>query len=318
MSAGGNKKVVIAALAGNLGIAIAKFVAAFFSGSAAMLAEGVHSLADTGNQALLLLGLKLAKRPADRKHQFGRGSELYFWPFIVAVMLFTIGAVASFYEGGHRLLNRGEHHHHAVGWAYAVLIVSIVLEAASFRVAYREFKTVARGRRMMQVVRETRDPLVVTVLLEDTAALIGLLIALVGVGLTHVTGNTLWDGVATLSIGFVLAGVACILSYETHSLLIGESVPEDEEEKVKAIVKAFPPVRALIEIMTMHLGPEDVILAMKVAFDPTLTVEAIEVKINELEAQIREKLPKMTKIFIEPDSGVVPSAASPGAAGEAA
>jgi len=316
MSAGGSKKVVIAALAGNLGIAIAKFVAAFFSGSAAMLAEGVHSLADTGNQALLLLGLKLAKRPASRKHQFGRGSELYFWPFIVAVMLFTIGAVASFYEGAHRLMNRGEDHRHDVTWAYVVLFVSIALEAFSFRVAYKEFKTVARGRSIMQVVRETRDPLVVTVLLEDTAAMIGLLLALVGVGLSHFTGNPIWDGVATLSIGVVLAGVACILSYETHSLLIGESVPPDEEENVKAIVQASPDVRGLVEVLTMHVGPEDVILAMKVAFDPSLSVQQIEGKINELEAQIRAKLPKMTKIFIEPDSGV--AAATPGTAGEAA
>lgn len=316
MSAGGSKKVVIAALAGNLGIAIAKFVAAFFSGSAAMLAEGVHSLADTGNQALLLLGLKLAVKPADRKHQFGRGSELYFWPFIVAVMLFTIGAVASFYEGGHRLLNHAEEHHHDVTWAYVVLFVSIALETFSFRVAYKEFKTVSRGRRIMQVVRETRDPLVVTVLLEDTAALIGLLLALAGVSLSHYTGDPLWDGVATLSIGFVLAGVACILSYETHSLLIGESVTHEDEERVRGIVSASPDVRSLVEVLTMHVGPEDVILAMKVAFDPALSVQAIEGKINELEAQIRAKLPRMTKIFIEPDSGQ-PTEGT-GTAGEAA
>lgn len=303
MSAAGSKKVVIAALAGNLGIAVAKFVAAFFSGSVAMLAEGIHSVADTGNQALLLLGLKLAAKPADRKHQFGRGSELYFWPFIVAVMLFTIGAVASFYEGMHRLLNREHDQHHAVVWAYGVLFVSILLESLSFRVAYKEFKTASRGRPIMQVVRDTRDPLVVTVLLEDTAALIGLLLALAGVGLTHLTHNPMWDGIATLSIGVVLAGVACILSYETHSLLIGESATSEDEDQVKAIVTASPDVRALVEVMTMHIGPQDIILAMKVAFDPALSVQVIEGKINELELQIRAKLPQMTKIFIEPDSG---------------
>jgi cation diffusion facilitator family transporter len=304
MSAGGSKKVVIAALAGNLGIAIAKFIAAFFSGSAAMLAEGVHSVADSGNQALLLLGLNLAKKPADQKHQFGRGSELYFWPFIVAVVLFTIGAVASFYEGVHRLLHSGEGHGD-VRWAYGVLFVSITLELYSFRVAYKEFKVVAGGRSIMQVVRETRDPLVPTVLLEDTAALIGLLLALAGVSLAHLTHNPIWDGVATLCIGVVLAVVAILLSYETYSLLIGESVPVDEEEKVRAIVTARPEVRSLVEVMTRHIGPQDVILAMKLGFDPTLTVPELEVKINELEAEIRAKLPQMTKIFIEPDSGPV-------------
>lgn len=317
MSAAGSKKVVIAALAGNLGIAIAKFVAAFFSGSVAMLAEGVHSLADTGNQALLLLGLKLSVKPADQKHQFGRGSELYFWPFIVAVMLFTIGAVTAIYEGVHRLLDRDDQQHHAVVWAYGVLFVSIILESASFRVAFREFKSAARGRSLMKVVRDTRDPLVVTVLLEDTAALIGLFFALCGVALAHLTGNPMWDGIATLSIGFVLAAVACLLSYETHSLLIGESATREDEAQVRAIVEASPDVRNLVEVLTMHLGPQDVILALKVGFDPALTVGTIEGKINELEGQIRAKLPQMTKIFIEPDSGT-PAAETGAATGDAA
>ena len=315
MSAGGNKKVVIAALAGNLGIAIAKFVAAFLSGSVAMLAEGVHSVADTGNQALLLLGIKLAQRPATRRHPFGRAGELYFWPFIVAVMLFTVGAVASIYEGMHSLLNPGDGGHHGVVWAYAVLAVSIVLESASFRVAYREFKQTARGRSFMQVMRDTRDPVVVTVLAEDAAALTGLLLALIGVSATHLTGNPLWDAVATLSIGVLLAGVAVVLSYETHSLLIGESAPSEDEDEVRAIVAESPDVRGMVEILTMHIGPQDVILALKLAFDPTLSVAVVEVKINELERQIRATLPQMTKIFIEPDSeGIEPSPS----AGEAA
>lgn len=302
MSASGNKKVVIAALLGNLGIAAAKFVAAFLSGSAAMLAEGVHSVADTGNQALLLLGISLSKRPASRRHPFGRSSELYFWPFIVAVMLFTIGAVASFYEGMHRLFSDEPASHDGVVWAYGVLFVSIVLEALSFRVAYREFKQTARGRSILRVIRDTRDPLVVTVLAEDSAALIGLTLALIGVTATHLTGNPLWDAVATLSIGVVLAAVACVLSYETHSLLIGESAPSEDEASVRAIVSATPHIRGIGEVLTMHIGPQDVILALKVAFDPDLSVQVVEEKINELERSIRATLPQMTKIFIEPDS----------------
>ena len=172
----------------------------------------------------------------------------------------------------------------------------------------------SRGRSFLQVIRDTRDPVVVTVLAEDAAALTGLMLALIGVSASHLTRNPLWDAVATLSIGVLLAGVACILSYETHSLLIGESAPSEDEDEVRAIVAQSPDVRGMVEILTMHIGPQDVILALKLAFDPVLSVQVVEEKINELERQIRAKLPQMTKIFIEPDSeGIAPARSGPAA-----
>lgn len=304
MSASGNKKVVVAALLGNLGIAAAKFLAAALTGSVAVLAEGVHSVADTGNQALLLLGMRLAKRPATKKHPFGRAGELYFWPFIVAVMLFTVGAVAALYEGSHRLLHLGEAAHsvHGAIWNYAVLGVSIVLESLSFWVAYREFRKMARGRSVMRVIRDARDPTVVVVLLEDSAALAGLVLALVGVMLTAVTRSPVWDGAASLAIGGILAVVACILAYETHSLIIGESATPDDEVRAREIIGKFEWVEGITELLTMHIGPQDVILAVKVAFPKDMDIERVEGAINEIEREVRAQLPHMTKIFVEPDS----------------
>jgi len=301
----GSKRVVYAALAGNAGIALAKFVAAFVTGSPSTLSEAVHSVADTGNQALLLVGLSLSRRPASIKHPFGRSRESYFWPLIVAVMLFVVGGVVAFYEGSHTLRHLGREnraHHGSAAWSLGVLLFSFALEAYSFSVAYREFKKTSRGQRWLRVIRESRDPTIPTVLLEDSAALLGLVLALLGVGLSAWTGTRLFDALGSLLIGTVLCGVAGLLAYETHGLLIGEGITEADRRGVVEILNAADEVIEVREILSMHHGPEDVILALKLAFKRGMPVDRIEATIDELEARIRARLPHMTKIFIEPDS----------------
>ncbi len=303
--AGGSRKVVFAALIGNAGIAVAKFVAAFFTGSPSTLSEAVHSVADTGNQALLLLGMKLSVKPPTARHPFGRSREAYFWPLIVAVMLFVVGGVVAFYEGGHTIAHlaaENRAHHGSAAWSIGVLIFSLLLESYSFSVAYREFKKIAAGRGWLEVIREARDPTVPTVLMEDTAALVGLVLALVGVCLSSWTGTQLFDALASLAIGAVLCGVAVLLALETHSLLIGESVTDEDRNAVIAVLNAAEDVTEVREILSMHHGPEDVILALKLAFRRGMPVDQIEATIDRLEARIRERLPHMTKIFIEPDA----------------
>ncbi|HWL86109.1 MAG TPA: cation diffusion facilitator family transporter [Polyangiaceae bacterium] len=322
MSSADSKKVVIAALAGNLAITVCKFGAAIFSGSTATLAEAVHSLADSGNQMLLLVGLRLAAKPADDRYQFGRAAERYFWAFVVALMLFSIGGAFAIYEGLKHLLHASSAEAHDVEtlsfpffrWRgsavtfdasylnYAVLGASVIFEALSFRVAFREFRVMSQGKPWTKMLLEAKDPTIPLVLAEDTAALIGLSVALTAVILSHVTGQKWWDPVGSLIIGALLTAVAITLARVTHGLLIGQAASPEDRAKVLRIVGSSPGVDRVTQMLTMHLGPDVIILALKIAFRPDMRVAEIESATNELEARLRAEMPDMRKIFVEPDS----------------
>lgn len=305
---GGGTRVVVAALAVNIAIAAFKFVAAAMSRSSAMLAEACHSTADTANQIFLLIGLRRSTRAPDRAHPFGYGLETYFWAFIVALCIFSVGGFFSIHEGVEKILHR-----HDPGnaikdatWAYAVLGISIVLESYSFSVALREFRHVSAGRGVRRTLRETRDPTVLTVLFEDLAALFGLMVALAGVIVTRASGNVVWDGAASIVVGLALVGVAWVLGRDTMSLLIGESVTEADEARIREIVCAHRDVVELVHLRTMHMGPEEVIAAIKVRFLGNLDTRTLELRINEIEAALRAALPRLRRIYIEPGFNEAP------------
>jgi len=302
MSGGADsKKVVIAALAGNLAIATCKFGAAFFSGSTATLAEAVHSLADTGNQGLLLVGMRLASRPADERYPFGRSGEKFFWPFVVALMLFSVGGAFAIWDGIEHILHPPTQHG-SRWWSYGVLGVSIGMELMSFKVAYGEFKVLARGRPLMVAVREARDPTIPLVLAEDTTALIGLTIALIAVLASHLTGLDFLDPVGSVMIGLLLAVVAALLGKITHGLLVGASADPEEEGQALEITESVEGVDKVTQLLTFHVGPDVVILSMKIGFRTAMPVEDVEETINEIERRIRAKMATMRKIFIEVDA----------------
>jgi cation diffusion facilitator family transporter len=302
MSVPDTRKVVVAALAGNVAIAVCKFAAAYLSRSTSTLAEAVHSLADTGNQALLLVGMRLAARPADERFPFGRASERYFWPFVVALMLFSVGGAFAIFEGVHKLVESDPAPSHGLIWSYGVLGVSLLFESLSFRVAWGEFRKVARGRPLGKVIFGTRDPTIPLVLAEDLTAIIGLALALAAITLTHLTGLNLFDSIGSILIGALLAGVALIIARITHGLLIGEGAAPEEQARALVLTESVPGVRAVTQLLTMHLGPDVIILAMKVAFREGLDVAAIEELTNQIEARVRKELPQMRKIFVEVDS----------------
>lgn len=304
MSAGAGadtKKVVIAALAGNMAIAACKFGAAFLSGSTATLAEAVHSLADTGNQGLLLVGIRLAAQPPDPRFPFGRSGEKYFWPFVVALMLFSVGGAFAVYDGVTHIL-RPATEHGSRWWSYGVLGVSLTFEAMSFRVAWGEFKILARGRHWLTAVREARDPTIPLVLAEDTTALVGLAIAFFAVLASDLTGQGVWDPVGSVCIGVLLAVVAVALARLTHALLIGASADPEEEGQALELTEGTPGVEAVTQLLTFHVGPDVAILSMKVAFKKEMVAFEIEETINEIEHRIRAEMTIMRKIFIEVDS----------------
>jgi cation diffusion facilitator family transporter len=311
----GSRRVVIAALAGNLAITACKFAAAGLSGSTATLAEAVHSLSDSGNQALLLLGLRLAMRPPDARYPFGRASELYFWPFVVALLLFALGGAFGIYEGIAHLLSKPEPLHdfdhtflgvHVAFSAnmlnYVVLGASFIFESLSFRVAYREFRSMTGGAPILKAFIDARDPTVPLVLAEDTTALVGLAVALAAVALRAATGAAFWDALGSLVIGLLLGAAAAMLAYVTHGLLIGKSASPRDEGEALAITEATPGVLRVTQILSLHLGPEVVLLALKVAFAPLTTVEEVEDITNDIERRIRLAMPRMRKIFIEVDA----------------
>ena len=301
MSSANSRKVVLAALAGNVAIAACKFAAAILSHSTATLAEAVHSLADTGNQALLLVGMYLASRPASERFPFGRASERYFWPFVVAVMLLSVGGAFAIFDGVDTLLHPRAHDH-AFGWSYAVLGVSLAIEAMSFRVAIDEFKKLAAGQPLRRALLEARDPTIPLVLAEDATAMAGLLVALLAIGLNGLTGRDYWDPIGSVVIGALLCAVALILARITHGLLIGESATPENQERALRLTASVEGVDRVTQLLTLHLGPDVILLAMKIAFEPTLSVSQVEEVTNRIEAAIRAELPQMRKIFIEADS----------------
>ncbi len=297
MAAHGSKKVIYAALAGNALIAVTKFFAAAYTGSSAMLSEAIHSLVDTGNQGLLLHGLKRAARPADRAHPFGYGMELYFWTFVVAILIFAVGAGVSLYGGVVKVFNP-----HPVSSPYVnyiVLGVSMVFEAGAWWIAYKEFNTRRGSLGLLAAVRRSKDPAVFTVLFEDSAAMLGLLAAFAGIALGDALEIPELDGVASIVIGLILAVTAAFLAFESKALLIGEAAQPEVIKGVREILSKHPGILAINELLTMHLGPEDVLLNLSVDFDGALDSNAVEAAVSDLERGIKETYPEITRIFIE-------------------
>lgn len=300
------QKTVKAALLANAGIACAKLVAALLSGSAAMLAEAVHSVADTANQALLLFGMRRAGRRPTALHPFGTHGENYFWAFIVSLMLFFLGGVFAISEGVHKL----RHHQEHAGSLLVPLIVlgiSVALELTSFTVAAREFNKDRRGRRIREALFSGKDPVIPLVLLEDTGAVIGLVIALVAIATTAVTGRAAADALGSILIGVLLCGIGVLLGRDTHSLLLGEAIDATTRAEVVGIAQQASGVLSVSQVLSLHLGPQAVLLALKVRFEQTLELREVEQAINEIEAAVRAKLPMMRRIFIEPDSTYDPA-----------
>ncbi len=309
MSTAGGTRAIIAALLANLAIAVAKFVAFVFSGSSAMLAESVHSLADTGNQGLLLLGGRKSRRKADEQHPFGYGRERFVYAFVVSIILFSIGGVFSLYEGIEKI-----QHPHALEnpWIpIGVLVFAIVAESFSFRTAIKEANHVRGTQSMIAFIRHSKSPELPVVLLEDFAALIGLVLALSGVGLTILTGNPLFDALGTIAIGVLLVLVAIALGIETKSLLVGEGASPADASKIRDAINASPEVEALIHMKTLYLGPEELLVGAKVAFAKTKKLADVAASINTLEAAIRAAVPVARVIYIEPDVYVEPGAGHP-------
>jgi cation diffusion facilitator family transporter len=296
--ASGSYRVVCAALAANLAIAGFKLVVSIVTRSTAMMAEACHSAADTANQGFLLIGMWRGGRRPDAKHPFGYATEHYFWAFMVALCLFSVGAAFSIYAGARRLAHPEQAFEH-LGWAFAVLGVSFALELGSFRVALREFTTLRGGRTWVQTLRDARDPTVVAVLFEDAAALVGLVFATAGLALATWTGDARWDGAASIAVGLALGCVAYLLARECRDLLLGESVPPAARERLESIVRAQPGVLALLHARTMHLGPEEALAAIKVKFDDALSVREIEAAIDAMEKRLRQELPVLRRIYVE-------------------
>jgi cation diffusion facilitator family transporter len=293
-------KAVVAALAANLGIAIAKFAAFLVTGSASMLAESVHSVADTGNETLLLIGRGRSRRARTAEHPFGFGRERYFYAFVVAVMLFTVGAVFSIYDGIHKILSPG--HLDSPIVAYVVLALSMVLEGLSLRTGIREANAVRQqGHGWRQFVHLTKTPELPVVLLEDTAALLGLCFAFLGVLLSQVTGHEQWDGVGSVGVGLLLAGAAFIVGYETKSLLIGESATEEMSARIVAAIEGGPEKYRLIHLRTSHIGPESLLVAAKIGVAADLTAADLTAGIDAAEKRVRAAVPIAETIYLEPD-----------------
>jgi cation diffusion facilitator family transporter len=301
----GGKKVVLAALAANGGIASVKLVVAFISGSATMLAESVHSLADTANQALLLVGMTLAARTNPTRYPLGRESERYFWAFVVSLTLFLLGGVFAVFEGVHKLRAGHEGPPPSFVWPLVVLGVSLVLEGASFRVAFAEFQRERRGRPFFKALFGGKDPTIPVVLLEDAGAVVGLCVAVIALVVSMVTGSALPDGIGSIVIGVLLCSIGFALAYDTHGLLIGESASPELRAQALALAEATPGVEAVTQLLTMHLGPDAILLALKVRFRSGLGLAQVESVIDLLEERIRSAIPAMKRIFVEPDGDYV-------------
>lgn len=292
-------RAIVAAMVANAGIAVAKFVAFLVTGSASMLAESVHSVADTANQGLLILGSNKARRIADDQHQFGYGRERFFWAFVVAMVLFALGGAYSIFEGIEKV--RHPHRLDSLGWAIGVLILAIILEGFSFRTAVLESRKVKGDRTWWQFIRTSRSPELPVVLLEDAGALAGLVFALFGVGLAGLTGDEFWDGIGTLAIGSLLVIIAIVLSVEMKSLLIGEAAIESHVTALTSAVSLNRNVARLIDLRTQHIGPEELLVAGKVEFKNDLTNLQLSHAIDEVEAAIRSAVPLQMQIYLEPD-----------------
>ena len=309
MGTSGASKAIFAALFANLGIAITKFVAFLFSGSSSMLAESVHSLADTSNQALLLLGGRRSRKKATAEHPFGFGRERYVYAFVVSIILFSVGGVFALYEGVDKL-----QHPHELENAWLpilVLVIAIGLESFSLRTAIVESNHVRGKQGWVAFIRHSKAPELPVVLLEDFAALVGLVFALFGVGLTIITGDAMWDAIGTLAIGVLLVLVAIVLGIETKSLLVGEGATAADSDAIRDAINAHPKVEALIHMKTLYLGPDEMLVGAKVAFGKATKLADLATSINELESTIRAAVPLARVVYIEPDVYTTANPANP-------
>lgn len=299
MSTEGGTKAVIAALLSNIGIAISKFVAFFITGSSSMLSEAIHSVADSGNQLLLLLGGHRAKRKADPEHQFGFGRVRFVYGFIVSIVLFMVGGLFSVYEGIHKIQHPDELNDPAI--AIGVLLVAMLLEGLSFRTGMREANRTRGKRSLPRFVKDARQPELPVVLLEDFGALIGLTFALIGVGASVITGNGVWDGIGSTIIGLLLLVIAAFLATEMSSMLVGESAVSEDQERIRRALESTPDVDRVIHLKTIHVGPDDVLVAAKIAVDGADSAELIARAIDAAERRVRDEVPSATYIYLEPD-----------------
>ncbi len=297
---GSAKKTIYAAMAANFAIAITKFFAASVTGSSAMLSEGIHSVVDTGNELLLLLGIKLSKRPPDDSHPFGYGQELYFWTLIVSLFIFAIGGGMSIYEG----INHVRYPEPLTDpfWSYAVLGFAVVFEGYSWNVALQEFLATKQEDSFWDAIRASKDPTIFTILFEDTAALIGLFVAFIGVFSGHFLGNVYLDGVASIVIGIILCGVALLLAIESKGLLIGEGASAETVANIRKITNNDPAVDEVLKVLTLHFGPQEILLNLEIKFVKDLATEELAIAVERLEKSINNQHSEVKNIFIEAKS----------------
>jgi len=296
----GSKKVIYAALAGNLAIAVTKFAAAAFTGSSAMLSEGVHSLVDTGNGALLLYGMHRAARPPDRTHPLGHGRELYFWSFIVALLVFALGAGVSFYEGVIHIMAPEPVVNAKVN--YVVLGLSFLFEGSSWLVALKEFRQQKGGQGWFEAIHRSKDPSVFTVLFEDSAALLGLIVAFAGILAAEIMEMPKLDGVASIGIALILGATAIFLARESKSLLLGEPASPRVQNRVLAIAQQDPAVQRANGILSVHIGPEEIVAGLSIEFEDHLTAPEIEACVERLEARLKTDMPQISRLFVKPQA----------------
>jgi cation diffusion facilitator family transporter len=295
--AASSKKVIYAALIGNGLIAVTKFAASVFTGSSAMMSEGIHSTVDTGNQLLLLLGLKKAKKPADKQFPFGHGKEIYFWSFIVAIMIFAVGAGISIYEGIHSLMDPHPVENPYIN--YIVLGLAMIFEGFAWYFAWKEFDKARGDRGYYEAVRKEKNPTLFVVLFEDSAAMLGLIVAFVGIALSQYTGLLIFDGIASIVIGLILGVTAAWLAYETKGLLIGESADPEIVTGITSLATNYNFISGVNEVLTMHMGPNYILLNLSVNLKDTSDVSNVENNISTLSSQIKKEYPLVKRVFVE-------------------
>ncbi|MEJ2115509.1 MAG: cation diffusion facilitator family transporter [Gammaproteobacteria bacterium] len=298
--AGSSKKVIFAALIGNAVIAVTKFVASAITSSSAMFSEGIHSLVDTGNQILLLFGLRQAKKPADKRYPFGHGKEVYFWSFVVAILIFAVGSGLSIVKGIEHIKHPLEITTPLIN--YIVLGFAILIEGVVFYVALKEFNKIKDNLGYLEAIRRGKDPGMFVVLLEDAAALLGLMVAMVGIAISQLTGNYVFDGVASVGIGIILAFIAALLAYETKGLLIGESASDEVVQGIREMVSDFIVVERVNEVLTMHMGPEYILVNLSVEFNDAIHTEQMESVIAHIDKNIKKSFVNVKRVFIEAES----------------
>jgi len=298
--AGSSKKVIYFALVGNAAIAVTKFVAAAFTGSSAMFSEGIHSIVDTGNQILLLYGLKKAQAPADEKYPFGHGKEVYFWSFVVALLIFAVGAGLSIFKGIEHINHPQEITDYFLN--YLVLGSAMLIEGFVFFVAIKEFNKSKGDRGYLEAIQKGKDPGLFVVLLEDAAAMTGLMVAVLGIALSQWTGNYVFDGIASVIIGIILAAVAILLAVETKGLLIGESANKQVVDGIRDVLNQTRGVQKVNEVLTMHMGPEYILVNLSVEFSDHIRTDKMELLISQLDREIKTKHKYVKRIFIEAES----------------